>query len=132
MISHAILKELIFNGVKFSYESYDHKKAVAEMDSIRAMGTGVPSHLKSLFDEIVENCYGIPDEIKQNNVVWRTGKLRLIYFDKNGEMCRFKIGNRYYKNFYMPDFGVKVKPKIFKADDRWNLISQGLAVEETL
>jgi hypothetical protein len=47
-------------------------------------------------------------------------------------MYRFKICHHWYKNFYIDDFGVKVKPMIFKSDDKYNLIAQGLAVEEKM
>ena len=131
MMSYEAIKEVVFEGCKFSYESYDHKKAIAEIEQIKATGGNVPYQMKNMF-ESVNSSWGVPDCIKQNHVVWRTGKLRLVYFDKNGQMCRFKIGQRYYKNFYLEDFGVKVKPLIFKSADRWDLIGQGLAVEETM
>jgi hypothetical protein len=116
-MSYELIKEFVFQGVRFSYESYDHKAAVAELKKANTK---------------YEDFYGVPDEIKLNHIVWRTGKLRLVYFDKNGEMCRFKIGQRWAKNFYLPDFGVRVKPMIFKSEDALDLIGQGLAVEETL
>jgi len=114
MISYELIKDFVFHGVRWSYESYDHKAAMQEM------GTSYKPYID------------IPDVLKQKHVVWRTGKLRLVYFDKNGQMCRFKIGQRWFKNFYLDDFGVKVKPMIFKSDDELDLIGQGLAVEETL
>jgi hypothetical protein len=128
MIPYEAIVECVINGVRFSYESYDHKKAIEEM-----------RNNKTLFATTINNCYHlppdmwiIPDEVKQNNIVWRIGKLREVYFNKNGRMCRFKIGQRWYKNFTLEDFGVKVKPMIFKGDDKYDLIIQGLAVEETL
>jgi hypothetical protein len=131
MIPYELLKEFIFHGVRFSYESYDHKKALEEIRELEKQGifqNQMFGYRTSTFDP----SYGVPDEIKQNHIVWRTGKLRLVYFDKNGKMCRFKIGQRWAKNFYLNDFGVRVKPMIFKSDDYLDLIGQGLAVEESL
>lgn len=131
MIPYQALKELILSGVRFSYESYDHKKAMEEIEQIKKSGNPISYQQKNMFQ--FANCsYGVPDEIKANHIIWRTGKLRLVYFDKNGQMCRFKIGQRYFKNFYLEDFGVRVKPMIFKSDDEFNLIGQGLAIEETI
>jgi len=131
MIPYLILKELVLAGVRFSYESYDHKKAMEEIEQITRSGKAIQYQPKNMF-QFANTSYGVPDEIKLNHIVWRTGKLRLVFFDKDGQMCRFKIGQRYYKNFYLEDFGVRVKPMIFKSDDEHNLISQGLAVEETI
>jgi len=131
MMPYNAIKEVVFEGCKFSYESYDHKKAMEEIEMIKATGGNVPYLAKNYF-ELMNSCYGVPDSIKKNHIVWRTGKLRQIYFDKNGQMCRFKIGQRWYKNFYLKDFGVSVKPMIFKSADHWNLIGQGMAIEETI
>jgi len=117
MIPYELIKDFVFHGVRWSYESYDHKAAMEELNK-------ASSHYNTLF--------GVPDVLKQKHAVWRTGKLRLVYFDKNGQMCRFKIGQRWAKNFYLDDFGVRVKPMIFKSEDALDLIGQGLAVEETL
>jgi len=131
MIPYQLLKELILSGVRFSYESYDHKKALEEIEQIKASGLNGLYLANNLF-EFPNSCFGIPDSIKQNHIVWRTGKLRLVFFNKDGQMCRFKIGQRWYKNFYLEDFGIRVKPMIFKSDDEHDLIGQGLAVEETI
>ena len=130
MIPYQILKELLVEGVRFTYQSYDHKKAVLEMSN--------NSHISptqknaNYYFGLPESCWGVPEEVKQNNLVWRIGKLRQITFDKNGKMVMFKIGCRWSKTFYLDDFGVKVKPMIFKSDDVHDLIGQGLAVEETI
>lgn len=131
MIPYSVLKSLIIDGVRFSYESYDHKKALEEVEQIKKAGKNVPYTTKNLF-ELVNSCWGIPDEIKRNHIVWRTGRVWQIFFNKNGEMYRFKIGQRYAKNFTLEDFGVKVKPMIFRSDDEYGLIGKGLAVEETM
>jgi len=117
MISYELIKEFVFDGVKWSYESYDHKAATEELKN-RNNG----------FDAL----FGVPDNIKKKYAVWRIGKLRMVYFDRDGQMCRFKIGQRWAKNFYLQDFGVIVKPMIFKSDDVNDLIGQGLAVETIL
>jgi hypothetical protein len=127
MIPYELLKELVMNGVRFQYESYDHKKAVEEMKNTPALATTVMHSLG-----VPNDFWIIPDEVKQNHIIWRTGKLREVYFDKDGQMCRFKIGQRWYKNFYLDDFGLKVKPMIFKSDDKYDLIGKGMAIEETI
>jgi hypothetical protein len=131
MIPYELLKELIINGVRFSYESYDHKKAMEEIKQIQNSGNPVPYGANNMF-QFANSCFGVPDEIKQNHRVWRTGRVWQIYFNKDRRMYRFKIGNRYVKNFFLEDFGVKVKPMIFKSEDKYDLIGQGLAVEETI
>jgi hypothetical protein len=131
MIPYQAIQEFVVNGIKFSYESYDHKKAMEEIRELERQGKPIPYGMKNFF-EFVNSCFGIPDEIKQNHIVWRTGKLREVYFNSDGKMYRFKIGHHWYKNFYIDDFGVKVKPMIFKSDDKYNLIAQGLAVEEKM
>jgi hypothetical protein len=124
MIPHEILKKYIMNGVRFLYESYDHKKALEEMKQINSTANGFQRYVLG----------DIPLEIKKNHIVWRTGKLWELHFNKNGEMSVFKIGRfpPYVKTFYLDDFGIKVKLMIFKSDDKHDLIGQGLAVEETL
>jgi hypothetical protein len=74
---------------------------------------------------------GVPQAIKANHIVWRIGKLRTIALSPDGRMCKFQIGNKYYKTYHTWDFGVRVKPMICKSSDVNDLIGQGLAVEET-
>ena len=50
------------------------------------------------------------DELKEKYKLTRIGKLREIHFNPNGEMWRFKIGNKYAKTYYCEDFGIKVRP----------------------
>lgn len=38
MIPYELLKEFIFHGVRFSYESYDYKKAVEEIRELEKQG----------------------------------------------------------------------------------------------
>jgi len=123
MIPHNILKELIIGGVKFHYESYDHKKALEELQQLYKSQQSTIQYMSYM---------GIPDAIKQNHIVWRTGRLWGVFFNKKNEMWRFKIGCRYAKNFYTEDFGVRVKPILFKSDDKYDLIGQGLAIEDKM
>jgi hypothetical protein len=154
MISHSIILELINLKVKFSYESYDHEKAVADYENklminvsdIKAAllntklnavitttstsNTNIPPNLKMLRNQYhPKTCWSLPDEFKQKHLVWRTGKLRAIRFDSRGDIHSFKIGNKFYKTFYMSEFGIKVKPILSRIDDKHNLIGRGLAVE---
>lgn len=131
MIPYEILKELIIQGVRFKYESYDHKKAMEEIKQIQNSGNSVPYSANNMF-QFVNSCFGVPDEIKKNHIVWRAGRVWEIRFNRSRIMYRFKIGNRYPKNFVLEDFGIKVKPMLFKSDDKYDLINQGLAVEETI
>lgn len=137
-IPYELLKELIIHGVRFSYESYDHKKAIIELKQIRDTGINPyvnVSHLSTLVNDlfgIPEYNWIIPEEVKKNNLVWRAGRIWEVFFNKDRQMYRFKIGNRYPKNFYITDFGVRVKPMLFKLEDKNDLIGQGLAIEETL
>lgn len=129
MIPYDILKELVVSKIRFAYESYNHKKAVEELEELDKKN-GV---IKNQFQYgLAKNCFDIPAEIKKNHVVWRKGRIRNIEFSKNCEMWRFKVGNRYFKTFILEDFGVSVKPVLFKSDDKYDLISQGLAIEETM
>lgn len=116
-------------GVEYQYESYDHKMAVEELKQIETSGGNIPYGMNNLF-EFPYDCFGIPDDIKQNHIVWRRGKLREISFNPRGEIFKVRIGNRRSKTFYLSDFGIRVKPIIMKDDDVWNLIGLGLAVEK--
>ena len=124
--------------MRFSYESYDHKKAIAELKQIRDTGinpyASIPNFVAQVNDlfKLPEYHWNIPEEIKKNNIVWRAGRVWQIFFNKNREMYRFKIGNRYAKNFLIEDFGVRVKPMLFKTDDKYELLGQGLAIEENI
>lgn len=124
MIEEYIVKELLLSGIAFYYESYNHQAALREMNTFSANN--------SLQNQYQVNCWGIPDEIKKNNLIWRNGRVKEILLDRKGNLLKVKIGTHYFKNFYPQDFGVKVKPKLFKSDDKYELISKGLAVEECI
>jgi len=128
MIPYQALLKIVTEGCRFSYESYDHLKAYQE---VKALGVNVVYQANNYF-EVFDSCYGIPDYIKQKHLVWRTGKLRSIKFSPDGKMFKFYIGARRAKVFFLDDFGIKVKPMIFKSDDTYDLIGQGLAIEETI
>lgn len=133
-IPYDVLKELLIQGVRFSYMSYNHKKALEELKTIANGGTNPYPHsinINSLNNIPIYNWF-IPDEIKLNNLVWRAGRVWEIFFNKDRRICRVKIGNRYPKNFQIEDFGISVKPMLFKSEDTYDLIGQGLAVEENL
>jgi hypothetical protein len=129
MIPYDILKELVVSKIRFAYESYNHKKAVEELEELDKKNSVVKNQFQF---QLAKNCFDIPAEIKKNHVVWRKGRIRSIEFSKNSEMWRFKVGNRYFKTFVLTDFGVTVKPVLFKSDDKYDLIGQGLAIEETM
>lgn len=128
LIPEETIREFIFLNVRWEYESYDYRAARAELleEELKR------GHLPPMFN--TKHAYGndIPPEIKTNHVVWRTGKIRGVDFAPSGVMNKFRIGNKFAKTFYIHDFGVRVKPRIYKWDDKYNLISRGLAVEETI
>jgi hypothetical protein len=134
LIPYDVLKELLIQGVRFSYVSYNHKKALEELKTI--INTGISPYHQSVdlnsFLNVPEYNWFIPDEIKLNNLVWRAGRVWEIFFNKDRRICRVKVGNRYPKNFQIEDFGVSVKPMLFKSEDTYDLIGQGLAIEENL
>jgi len=68
LIDYPLLKELVFAVVRYSYASYDHKKAFEEYCIQHP-------HLKQYkgFDFV-----SIPDELKPKHQIWRTGKLREV------------------------------------------------------
>ena len=100
------------------------------------INTGISPYHQSVdlnsFLNVPEYNWFIPDEIKLNNLVWRAGRVWEIFFNKDRRICRVKVGNRYPKNFQIEDFGVSVKPMLFKSEDTYDLIGQGLAIEENL
>jgi len=128
-LPYEITRELIFSGVKFQYESYDYKKALEEIEKYKIndnyynIGNGLFYFVKN---------DPVPNDIKQKCIIWRIGKLRQIYFDNDGRIKKYVIGNRRNKTFYLYDFGIKVKPIIFKSDDKFDLINQGFAIEDTI
>jgi hypothetical protein len=129
MLPTQLIKEIIFSGVRFQYESYDYKKAMVEVEALNA--TQQPSPYNNFR---MMGIHGIPNEIKKNHIVWRTGKLWEVKFNHTGNISGLKIGRYYgyFKTFDITDFGIKFKPRLFKSEDKYDLIKQGLAVEETI
>ena len=91
MIPYEILKELIIHGVRFSYISYDHKKAMAELNEI--INSGICPYptldinvLKTNTAYMPVFSVIIPDEIKKNHIVWRAGRVWEVFFNKNRQI----------------------------------------------
>ena len=123
MIPYHLIAEFILNGVKWSYESYDYHKAKKDLIE------NDQHYYDSMWFTAIDH-FAIPDRYKQKYKVWRIGKIRSVFFNPDGDMWRFKIGCRYAKNFYLSDFGVKVKPILSEEEDSHGLIQQGLAVKK--
>lgn len=128
MIPYNIISELVISGCKFKYESYKHKEALEDYQKSQNQQNS-SNYLNELFRN---SSWSVPDEYKLKHLTWRIGKIREIHFNKECKMWRFKVGNKYYKTFYISDFGVRFKPILFKSDDKYDLISQGFAIEDSL
>jgi len=113
MIGNSIIMELIANCVLWHYESYDHKAAMAELVWLNN---------------------SLPDELKQKHAHMKVGKLRTMRFDPDGMIARMYVGRsfKYAKRFFPQDVGVSIKPILNPNDDKFNLISAGLAVDENV
>jgi|SRR5690606_9709462 len=94
------LLELIKEGCKYKYFSYDHKKALKEYQEVYNPGKY----------EMNPSCHYMPEELKEKHKVERIGKIRAIFFSPSGSVFRVKIGNKYPKSFYLDDFGKTVFP----------------------
>lgn len=130
MIPYKFIAEFIISGVKFKYLSYDHHAAVEELKN-NPNNTNI-DYLGNQMFAPSESDWIIPDEVKQNHLIWRTGKIRSVSFNPQGQMWKFLIGARRAKSFYLSDFGVNVKPIIFKSDDHLDLIGKDMAVENRI
>ena len=94
------IKKFILSGCKYKYYSYDHKKALVD-------------YHKTEWEKTLNynpSCFDISDELKEKYKIEKIGKLRQIHFNPNGEMFRFKIGNKYAKTYHPDDFGKTVFP----------------------
>lgn len=131
-IPYDTIKDFIFLGVKWEYESYDYKAARTEHRQELLNNSNYMLMSKHSGFHALDCDPPIPYEIRQNHIVWRTGKLRNINIAPDGVMYKFLIGNKFNKTFYLDDVGVKVKPRIYLSDDKLGLISKGLAIEEHL
>ena len=123
MIGNSVIMELIANGTLWYYESYDHKAAIKEM-RLHSPSTGT-----SMFND---NQY-VSHEVKQNHIVWRKGKLRLLKFDPDGMIQVMYVGrsHRFAKSFIPQNVGVTLKPILNVNGDKLGLIKAGLAIDET-
>lgn len=112
--------ELIANGTLWYYESYDHKRAIEEVQQ---------KYPKS---KIHKN-EPVPNDIKRNHIVWRIGKLRTMMFDPDGMIKKMYIGRsfKYAKCFFPEQVGETVKPIINVKTDKLGLIKAQLAVDES-
>lgn len=123
MIGNSIIMQLIADGVKWYYLSYDHKSAIE-----------VLSLQYPLINPRDKYHYEwIPDEIKKQFPQWKTGKLRSMRFDPDGMINRMYIGHhfKYAKCFFPEQVGRDVKPILHPNSDQYGLIAAGLAVDET-
>lgn len=120
MIGNSIIMELIADGVQWHYLSYDHK-AARKMNEQLFTSASTMSH------------DWIPDELKQQFPLWRTGKLRSVVFDPDGLIAKMFIGrnHKYAKRFFPSEVGDSVKPILNINNDKYGLIPAGLAVEES-
>lgn len=122
MISNSILMELIANGTLWYYQSYDHRAAIDEM----RMNGMLPSYVD-------DYNFGVPIEFRRSNIVWRIGKLRTMTFDPDGFVRKMYVGRsfKFTKCFFPRDVGtVLIKPIINPQEDKYNLIKDGLAINE--
>jgi hypothetical protein len=123
--------ELIADCVHWYYLSYDHKKAIEEF---HLKMYGVPISDSTTYQTYQFDMSYVPDELKQNHPLWRTGKLQTIVFDPDGIISKLYIGrnHRYAKRFFPQEVGITVKPIININCDKYDLIQAGLAINENL
>lgn len=124
-VPYDIIKELIINGIRYKYLSYDHKKTLEWLNNIH----NYPNNPN--FNNTVRY---IPNEFKNQFPIWQTGRIWELKFNRIGEIVKVYIGKnpKYKKAFYVNDFGIKFKPMLFLSDDKHNLIANHFAIEEEL
>ena len=127
MIGNSVIMQLIADGVQWYYLSYDHKAASEEFKHQNQYNS-------SYFGDGYNLYFLIPDEIKQNHLLWRKGKLRSMRFDPDGMIYKMYIGHyyKYAKCFLPTEVGINVKPILNSQNDSFGLIAAGLAVDEKL
>lgn len=132
LIPEEIIKELILNGVRFKYISYDYKKASEEFH-IQNQGNNYYGYAYANGLLKISH-YDIPETIRNMFLIWRIGKVWEIRFNKNGGICSLYVGvnPKFKKRFFISEIGRWLKPMIFKSDDKHDLIARGLAIEETI
>lgn len=116
------IASFITKEIKYQYVSYDHKLAVEDFKLL-------PDYLNysNYWDDNKINSYQIPNELKEKHKVMRKGRMFDILFLR-GKMYKIRIGCRYAKTFQLHDFGNKVKPILRPSEDKYDLLSRGLAV----
>jgi hypothetical protein len=124
MIGNSIIMELIMDGVLWWYISYDHKAALETFNQIYP-----DSKLANNFSPVVGF---VPPEILTGHVMWRVGKIRSMKFDSDGLIERMYIGHssKFAKRFFPSEVGKFVKPILKSYNDKYGLLSAGLAVDE--
>lgn len=116
--------DLIADGVLWWYISYDYKAALEAYNQIHP-----DSKLASNFSSVINF---LPPQILTGHVKWRVGKLRTVKFDPDGLVSRIYIGrsSMYAKRFFPNEVGEFVKPILKSYNDKYGLLSAGLAVDE--
>ena len=109
-------------GCKYEYTSFDFKAAKEEYLIIH--GNTVPTNPR-FSDHLSYRDISKPLQLRHK--VTRVGTMREIDFLKN-KPIRFRIGNKYAKNFYLKDLFISVRPILTKEQDRFGLLYSNLAV----
>lgn len=123
-----VLKDVLLKFNRYSYLTYDYANAIKFANNNR-----LESDI-NIFDNSNTYYWNIPVNILNKFKVWKIGKLWGIDFLKDGSISYVKIGKSpsYSRRFYSDEFGVSFKPIIFVSDDEYDLIANGLAIQDTL
>ena len=107
LIPNSYILELIGRNVRWSYLTYDFKKAREEFEKTS------PSDITGYRD------YYSPQNILHKYPLFRIGKLFKLRFSYRGNIEYMTVGrtSAYCKNFSFNDVGKNLKPRIFKCDD---------------
>jgi hypothetical protein len=76
----------------------------------------------------------IPDQVKKMFKTFKRGRIRDMAFCPDGTIKKIYVSKKFkYKKVFHPiQFGVAIKPIIFQSDDKYDLIKNGLAVEDKI
>lgn len=120
LIPNSYILELIGRNVRWSYLTYDFKKAREEFEK-----TSDTSNYPRYYS---------PRDILTKYSLFRIGKVYNLQLSYRGNLEYITVGRtKYYtRTFPINDIGVNLKPRIFKCDDIYNLIEKGYAVEEQI
>ena len=116
------IASFITKTIKYQYVSYDHKLAVNDLESLPEY----KDFLKYISGSKISS-YEVPDELKEKHKVLRKGRMFDIMFLR-GKMYKIRIGCKYAKTFQLHDFGDRVKPILRPSEDKYDLLTRGLAV----